>query len=60
MKIDEEKYAAAIPAWCSRRTLEEHMEMYLCWSMVQYVEQDLPVPFINCYRCDLRNPEVHP
>lgn len=56
MSIDEGKYTAAIPAWCSLRTLNQHLDIGLCWSLVSFVERAEPVPFVNCYRCDLRNP----
>jgi hypothetical protein len=58
MEIDQDKYVRTIPPWCSLRTLQEHMEIGLCWSLQFFVESDKPVPLVNCYRCDLRRPET--
>lgn len=59
MNIDE-RYGRMIPTWCGSKTLEDHIAMGLCWSLLQYVERAEACPFINCYRCRLRDPSVRP
>ena len=59
MTLDE-RYAASIPAWCMRHTLEDHQLMGMCWTLLLYVERNEACPFINCLRCILRDPAGKP
>jgi hypothetical protein len=52
-ELTEQQYADAIPHWCSRRTLQQHIDMMLCWSLVQYAERAQAKPEHTCRLCDL-------
>lgn len=49
--FDEQEYVAAIPDCCSLRTLEEHMEIMLCWGLAAAVREGKPM---DCGTCELR------
>jgi len=59
-ELTEENYAAAIPAWCGYRTIEEHKDMLLCWSLVGYAERGEKRPYSSCKGCDLINRDYVP
>jgi hypothetical protein len=51
----EEQYRAAIPKCCSYKTLDEHMNMLLCWGLAASLRVGKPM---NCSPCDLKIPEI--
>ena len=55
-EITEDQYAAAIPPWCGCKTLQAHMDMLLCWSLVRFVERGEPKPLSSCEGCPIFEP----
>lgn len=53
--MDEAAYKAAIPPWCGYQTMEQHMDMLLCWSLCGYAERGEKKPYSTCKNCDLLN-----
>jgi hypothetical protein len=53
--FDEAQYVAAIPKCCSRQTLEEHMNMLLCWGLAASIRAGHKM---DCSGCDLKNPDI--
>jgi len=51
----EAEYTAAIPRCCSRQTLQEHVDMMLCWGLAAAIRDGHPM---DCSGCDLRNPAI--
>ena len=51
----EEQYKSAIPTCCSMQTLQEHMDIMLCWGLAASIRAGKPM---DCTGCDLRNPNV--
>ena len=48
----EADYLAAIPACCSMQTIEEHVEIMLCWGLSAAVSRNEPM---NCGDCEMKN-----
>lgn len=55
MNLNQDRYAASIPRWCGLRTLEQHLDIGLCWSLSMYVERLKQAPLASCYRCRHRD-----
>jgi hypothetical protein len=51
MTATEQKYIEMIPSCCSRKTMQEHIDMNLCWGLIIAVELEKDV---NCNHCELR------
>ena len=51
--MKEQDYAAVIPVWCGYKTLQQHLDMMLCWSLVPYAERGEKRPYETCVGCDL-------
>lgn len=43
-----ERYAAAIPACCSYRSIEAHEAILLCWGLLDAVERGTPMDCSGC------------
>jgi len=52
-EITQAEYEAAIPRWCGYQTIEEHLDMMLCWSLVRHVEDGKPKSRASCRGCEL-------
>ena len=52
-ELTESVYAAAIPSWCQCETLQQHIDMMLCWSLVHYAERGEAKPEYTCFTCPL-------
>lgn len=50
----EAQYKAAIPGCCSKRTLQEHMAMMLCWGLASALRAGKAM---DCNGCELRLPD---
>ena len=48
IEVTEELYAASIPKECSHRTIQEHLDMMLCWGLTASIEQGKKM---NCSEC---------
>lgn len=46
----EAEYTAAIPKCCFYQTLEQHMDMMLCWGLTASLREGYPM---DCTGCDL-------
>jgi hypothetical protein len=51
----EAEYAAAIPKCCSRQTLEQHVDMMLCWGLVAAIRNGRTM---DCSCCPLSTEQV--
>ncbi len=51
----EAQYAAAIPRCCSLQTLQEHLDILLCWGLAAAIRGRHPM---DCTGCDLKNPAI--
>jgi hypothetical protein len=52
----EKEYAAAIPKCCSYQTMQQHMDMMLCWGLAASLRNGEPM---DCSGCEL-NTEQFP
>jgi hypothetical protein len=50
----QEQYKAAIPRCCSA-TMQEHLDMLLCWGLAASLRDGTPM---NCSGCDRKNPAI--
>ena len=51
----EEQYKATIPKCCMLQTMQEHLEMMLCWSLCASIRDGTPM---DCRGCDYKNPAI--
>ena len=57
-ELTEAGYEKRIPAWCGARTIAEHIDMLLCWSLVRYAERQEDKPERTCMGCCLYEPRT--
>lgn len=50
-EITDEQYAAAIPACCQMQTMQEHLEMLLCWGLSAALRRG---EAMNCDGCEMK------
>lgn len=48
--FSEAEYVSAIPKCCAYQTLEEHMNMMLCWGLAASIREGYAM---NCSGCEL-------